>query len=70
MRIMEGLKGDEVRGAEDAERESSTAGGSAAATAQAQSRSKRVLTDYVINGPTLEEVFMNVAREAGAAGGV
>jgi ATP-binding cassette subfamily A (ABC1) protein 3 len=32
--------------------------------------SGRVISDYTINGPTLEEVFMNVARANGASGGV
>ncbi|KAH8672020.1 hypothetical protein BGZ60DRAFT_449736 [Tricladium varicosporioides] len=59
MRVMEELKGDVV-----AEEESAT-GGSAAA-----SGGVRVISDYTIAGPTLEEVFMNVARESGAAGGV
>jgi ATP-binding cassette subfamily A (ABC1) protein 3 len=31
---------------------------------------EKVIGDYTINRPTLEEVFMNVARENGAAGGV
>ncbi|EPE27975.1 P-loop containing nucleoside triphosphate hydrolase [Glarea lozoyensis ATCC 20868] len=31
---------------------------------------EKVISDYTINGPTLEEVFMNVARENGHAGGV
>ena len=31
---------------------------------------RKVLMDYTITGPTLEEVFMNVARESGVAGGV
>ncbi|KAG9237013.1 ABC transporter-like protein [Amylocarpus encephaloides] len=30
----------------------------------------RVFSGYVVNGPTLEEVFMNVARDAGAVRGV
>lgn len=33
-------------------------------------RSAKVLQDYTINGPTLEEVFMNVARDNEAVCGV
>lgn len=35
-----------------------------------ESEKVRFLSDYTITGPTLEEVFMNVARESGIAGGV
>lgn len=79
MKVMEMLKGDavvqekeesnvsEADGAGVGGSKSGAAGGSAAAEAEA---SMMVFSDYTINGPTLEEIFMNVAREAGAAGGV
>jgi ATP-binding cassette subfamily A (ABC1) protein 3 len=31
---------------------------------------RKVIEDYTVTGPTLEEVFMNVAREAGTVGRV
>ena len=58
--IMEELKGEVI------EDEGSSTEGSAAAA----HRNEKVLQDYTINGPTLEEVFMNVARESGITGGV
>lgn len=61
MRIMEGLKGNFV-----GEDEEDTAGASSAA----KDEDVRILQDYTITGPTLEEVFMNVARASGVAGGV
>ena len=64
MRIMESLKGDVV---EDEETEGNAAGGSSAV---AEDGRLRILQDYTITGPTLEEVFMNVARERGITGGV
>jgi ATP-binding cassette subfamily A (ABC1) protein 3 len=67
MRIMEGLKGDVVSDGEQEEPGGSSGiGGSAAKT----NGGLRVIGDYTITGPTLEEVFMNVAREAGATGEV
>jgi ATP-binding cassette subfamily A (ABC1) protein 3 len=68
MRIMEGLKGDVI---EDEEEEEGTVktGGAVGGISAAQERiNVRILQDYTITGPTLEEVFMNVARESGAAG--
>lgn len=62
LRIMEELKGDFI---EDEEGSDGAAGGSTVAVGEV-----RVLQDYTISGPTLEEVFMNVARESGIAGGV
>jgi hypothetical protein len=68
MRVMEGLKGVvvEEEGKEQGDGESGNVGGSAAL----KSGPRKVIEDYTITGPTLEEVFMNVAREAGTAGGV
>jgi ATP-binding cassette, subfamily A (ABC1), member 3 len=66
MRIMEGLKGIVVGEEERGEREHSGAG----SAAQVNRGPKKVIEDYTVTGPTLEEVFMNVAREAGTAGGV
>lgn len=71
---MEELKGEKME-QEVAEEEtdiglggsSRAAGGSAA---QAEKKALVCFTDYTINGPTLEEVFMNVARESGIAGEV
>lgn len=60
--VMEELKGDVVQEEQEG---SGGVGGSARAHGKVQ-----VLEDYTINGPTLEEVFMNVARESGVAGGV
>ena len=62
LRIMEGLKGDPIldqAGIHDDE-----------SIAEGNSHTDRVLEDYTINGPTLEEVFMNVAREKGITGDV
>jgi len=53
MGVMEGLKGEELEGEEGAGR--------------AVVR-RRWVEDYTVQGPTLEEVFMNVARESGVAG--
>ena len=64
MRSMEGLMGVTVE--EDDEEEGARVGGSAAM----RSGPRKVIEDYTVTGPTLEEVFMNVAREAGTAGGV
>lgn len=63
LKIMEELKGAVVM--EEAHEGGNAVGGSAGATGKI-----RVLQDYTINGPTLEEVFMNVARESGVAVGV
>lgn len=61
MKVMESLKGNTIRN----EGES----GSRAAAAN-EAAVTRVLQDYTIMGPTLEEVFMDVVRESGPAGGV
>ncbi|KAE8454159.1 hypothetical protein EG329_005084 [Mollisiaceae sp. DMI_Dod_QoI] len=62
MKIMEGLKGDDVEKSEG-DQVAGAVGGSSAV-----SESVKVIEDYTITGPTLEEVFMNVAREAGHSG--
>lgn len=79
MKVMENLKGDVVR---DEEEEDDSAGdlgaagsksggaGAAGGSSAAVQNSTRVFSDYTINGPTLEEIFMNVARESGIVGGV
>ena len=71
MRTMEELKGEKM--AEEVEEESdiglsgsSRVGGASAV--QAKKDTLVYFSDYTINGPTLEEVFMNVARESGIAG--
>jgi hypothetical protein len=56
MEVLEGLKGESV----------DEAGGDGGAS-RAVVREKFV-EDYTVQGPTLEEVFMNVARESGVAG--
>lgn len=65
MRVMEGLKGQAVVEETD-DQGSAAAGGSSAQ--QVKKGEVELLTDYTITGPTLEEVFMNVARESGIAG--
>ncbi|KAL2064305.1 hypothetical protein VTL71DRAFT_4799 [Oculimacula yallundae] len=76
MSIMEGLVGERIRESEDSDGDlgggsrggsSAAAGGSSSA---ARSGNFKVFQAYTVTGPTLEEVFMNVAREAGQAGGV
>jgi ATP-binding cassette subfamily A (ABC1) protein 3 len=68
MRIMEGLKGDVIED-EDEGTVKAGGGGAVEGSSAAQERTNvRVLQDYTITGPTLEEVFMNVARELGTAG--
>ena len=68
MRIMEGLKGDVIED-EDEATVKAGGGGAVEGSSAAQERTNvRVLQDYTITGPTLEEVFMNVARELGTAG--
>jgi len=71
MKAMEELKGetfeDQNEDGQSAELGgTSRAGGSSAA--KAEKGVVKCFTDYTINGPTLEEVFMNVARESGIAG--
>jgi ATP-binding cassette, subfamily A (ABC1), member 3 len=75
MSIMEELKGEKIEIEDDEEDVTSRAGGSGAkaggsSVAQVEKRSMKCFTDYTINGPTLEEVFMNVARESGITGEV
>lgn len=65
MKVMEGLKGDVIE--DEEEGVANAAGGS---SGMVDEGSVRVLQDYTITGPTLEEVFMNVVRESGIAGGV
>ncbi|KAK2754389.1 hypothetical protein FQN54_007033 [Arachnomyces sp. PD_36] len=65
LRVMEELKGDPVT---DGFNNGAGAGGSAGARTHGDYL--RVFQDYTINGPTLEEVFMNVAKERGVRGGV
>ncbi|XMA20194.1 hypothetical protein WAI453_012985 [Rhynchosporium graminicola] len=68
MRVMEGLLGKRID--EDGERNGHLGGGSSmgaagGSSAQRASGSVKVFQAYTVTGPTLEEVFMNVAREAG-----
>jgi ATP-binding cassette subfamily A (ABC1) protein 3 len=65
MRAMEGLMGVVVE-EESHESEGPRVGGSAVM----KSGPRKVIEDYTVTGPTLEEVFMNVAREAGTVGRV
>ena len=60
MKIMEILKGNAI-----GEQGSHAVGGSSGAM-----MGIKVLQDYTVNGPTLEEVFINVSRESGTARGV
>lgn len=66
MRIMEGLKGNVVEGQEQATRNNVGEGSSTGYN----KGSRKLLRDYTITGPTLEEVFMNIAKESGVSGGV
>jgi ATP-binding cassette subfamily A (ABC1) protein 3 len=69
MRIMEGLKGDVIEDEEEGSGGAGTGAGAVRGSSAAQERTNvRVLQDYTITGPTLEEVFMNVARESGTTG--
>ena len=63
MKVMGYLKGERIEDEESAE----DAAGSSAVAAEGR---ERVLQDYTITGPTLEEVFMNVARTSGISGAV
>jgi hypothetical protein len=65
MKVMESLKGNAI--GDEEETTGNGVGGSSAAIDEGK---VRVLQNYTITGPTLEEVFMNVARESGIAGGV
>ena len=58
MKTMEGLRGDAV---EENEGAAGVCGGRSGA---AREEMVVLISDYTITGPTLEEVFMNVAREA------
>lgn len=64
LKVLEELKGDPV---EDARYNGGATGGNSRSREQ---YSVRVLQDYTLNGPTLEEVFMNVAKEKVVRGGV
>ncbi|KFX91055.1 hypothetical protein V490_06103 [Pseudogymnoascus sp. VKM F-3557] len=66
MRIMEGLKGNVVEDQEQATRNDVGAGSSAGNN----QGSRMLLSEYTITGPTLEEVFMNIAKESGVSGDV
>ncbi|RFU29987.1 hypothetical protein B7463_g6379, partial [Scytalidium lignicola] len=66
MKAMEELKGEDIVPSPRTGG-NSRGGGSAAG---AQEVRIQVLREYTVTGPTLEEVFMNVARESGTAGGV
>ncbi|PVH73589.1 hypothetical protein DL98DRAFT_50306, partial [Cadophora sp. DSE1049] len=72
MQVMEELMGDAIVEEEEGQGGSAGAGGAAAAAgaSSAAVTSRKVIQAYTVTGPTLEEVFMNVAREAGQAGGV
>ena len=63
LRILEGLKGNTIIDRRSIDEDDE-------AVSTRDSYQDGVLEDYTINGPTLEEVFMNVARNAGTAGGV
>ena len=65
MQIMESLKGESV-GKEQRNDRYNAAGSSTVVDATRL----RHLQDYTVTGPTLEEVFMNVARQSGIGGGV
>lgn len=65
MKVMESLKGNVIEGGNDA-----TGNAAGESSVAAKNRQIEVLQDYTITGPTLEEVFMNVARESGIGGGV
>jgi ATP-binding cassette subfamily A (ABC1) protein 3 len=68
MRVMETLKGERFADEEDGTEEAGGAAGGS--SAEVDEGRIRVLQDYTVTGPTLEEVFMNVARESGISGGV
>ena len=75
MRVMEELMGDVIVEDDEDEDEAGQgqgtgAGGAAAGGSSTVVASRKVIQAYTVTGPTLEEVFMNVAREAGQAGGV
>ena len=72
---MEGFKGVLVEEHGGHEREKAKVGGSAAKVGFGGSKDRRsgmrkVVEDYPVMRPAFEEVFMNVARKAGAVGGV
>lgn len=62
LKIMEHLKGDDVE--ENHEGDTGAGGSSVVITGL------KVFEDYTVNRPTLEEAFMDVAREAGNIEGV
>jgi ATP-binding cassette, subfamily A (ABC1), member 3 len=64
MKIMEGLKVESVADEDVGAGSAGVVGGSSGI----KMNGRRVFQDYTINGPTLEEVFMNVARESGTTG--
>ncbi|OBT78091.1 hypothetical protein VF21_02752 [Pseudogymnoascus sp. 05NY08] len=66
MRVMEGLKGKVVEDQEQATRNGMGEGSSAGYN----QGSRKLLSDYTITGPTLEEVFMNIAKESRVSGDV
>jgi ATP-binding cassette, subfamily A (ABC1), member 3 len=68
MRVMEGLKGVVVE--EEGEGAVGSGGAGNVGGSQVRSGPKKVIQDYTVTGPTLEEVFMNVARDSGIVGGV
>lgn len=61
LKIMERLKGDPIEEQE---------GAGAVGSSDAMEARVRVVQDYTVSPPTLEEVFMKVAKETGAADGV
>ncbi|KFY06843.1 hypothetical protein V492_07693 [Pseudogymnoascus sp. VKM F-4246] len=65
MRIMEGLKGNVVR-----DQEQTTGNNEGSSSARNTQGGRKFLSDYTITGPTLEEVFMNVAKESAVSGEV
>lgn len=69
LKVLEALKGDPVEEGQGNNDDAAAAAAGRSSGARAQG-GVRVLQDYTINGPTLEEVFMNVARERAITGGV
>lgn len=72
MRVMEELKGEKLEKdvVDETQVGGSAAGAGGSSAAQMEKGTMRYFSDYTINEPTLEEVFMNVARESGVAGDV
>lgn len=67
MKTMEGFKGESALSEEESRVGASA--GAVGGSSMAKNGGRRLFQNYTVTGPTLEEVFMNVAREAGTAGG-